>query len=352
MSSGGGGGSGKQTTTTEPWKGAIPYLTGTDSTPGMLPEAARLYQANAFTPEMAQAADYYKSLFPGRVEGSRIMTGIANDIGRGGFDAIMNQAAPVYAQDVNMQRARAAQGSVDPTEALQMALSGKVNTQYLDPLANTITTNITRNTRENVLPSVRSEFLGAGQYGGSRQGVAEGLAISRLQQDLATGIAPMYAGAFENAQNRSASTATELNRQAAEIAIANANRELAAGQFNSNLTLQGNQQNLAAQQANVNNRLRASDLYGQALNFQDLGFSQYQDVLGLPNAYNQQSLANYASIIQPGAGLGGTTTQRANQGRNPIASAAGGAMLGASIPGAGAVGAGIGGILGLLTGLV
>lgn len=382
----GGKGGGKQSTTSEPWKGAIPYLIGgKDSSgqeqPGIFSQAADQYKNSFWTPEMQAAADRYLQIVGGRAGGAAQMRGAAQNIANGAFDTIVNTPSAVVSRDLGTHditpvgvdaSARQAQGVLDPTNALSQLLSGQVNTQYLDPLAQTIMTNITRNTQEQVLPGLRSESMGAGQYGSSRQGVAEGLALSRMNQDLSTGLAPVYAQAFENAQNRKQGTASELNIQAERVATgnadrnldaqkfnatqalmaaqANADRALNAGQFNANLTLQGNNQNLAANQANKGNLLTASDLYGQAQNFEDLGFNQFQQILGMPSAYNRANLAQYAGIVTPGAGIGGTTTSTAQQGRNPIAGAAGGAMMGASI--GGGTGAAIGGILGLITGLL
>lgn len=344
---------GKQTSTSEPWKGAVPYLMGGmnssgSQVPGIFNEAANLYQRGGWTPQMQSVNDLYQSLFGGRLNGSNQMIQSAGQIAGGDYNTGVNTPANINAMMVDPTGMRAAQGVLDPTQAYLQLLSGQVNNQYLDPLMQNVMTNITRNTQEKVLPGLRSESMGAGQYGSSRQGVAEGLATSRMNQDLATGIAPIYAQAFENAQNRMQGAASELNLQGERIATGNADRRLNADQFNSNLTLQGNTQRLAANQANMGNQLRASDLYGQALNFQDLGFGQYMQLLGMPAAYDRNNLAGYAGIIQPGAGLGGTQTQTAQQGRNPITSAAGGAMMGATF---GPMGAGIGGILGLLSGL-
>lgn len=351
---GGGKGGGKQSTESTPWKGAIPYLIGGkdaqgNAVPGVFNEAAKLYGQSGFTTEMQNASNVYASLFPGRLDGSNQMIGQAANIAGGQFDTKNKTAAPVNALNVGAVEARAGQGSLDPTRALSGLLSGQVDHRYLDPLAQNITANITRNTLENALPAVRSEAMGSGMYGGSRQALAEAKTLSRMNQDVATGIAPMYAQAFENAQNRKAGAASELNLQSERIATSNADRRLNADQFNSGLTLQENQQNLAANQANLNNRMKASDLYGQAQNFQDTAFQQYQQMLQMPQQYDLNNLARYAGIIQPGAGLGGTSTQTAQQGRNPIAGAAGGALAGATF---GPMGAAIGGGLGLLSGLL
>lgn len=353
-----GGGSGSTSSTAIPWKEAVPYLTGApnavtgEKKPGIFNEAANLYTKSGWTPDMEYGKQVYSDLFPDRLAGTKVMEQKAGQISKGAYDTQPEKAANVGHYQVDAS-ARQGQGVLDPTKALSKLLTGQVQNQHLDPLAESITNRITRNTTEEVLPAIRSEAMAAGGYGSSRQGLAEGKAISRLNQDLSTGLAPVYAQAFENAQNRMAGTASELNLQAERVATANADRALNADQFNSNLTLQGNAQSLQANQANLQNQLRASDLYGQALNFQDVGFEQYQNLLKLPQNQQAEALARYAGIIQPGAGLGGAASQTAKQGRSPIAGAAGGALSGAMAGAmAGSVIPGVGTAVGALAGAV
>lgn len=82
-----------------------------------------------------------------------------------------------------------------------------------------ITDLTTRNLRENVLPGIGTQAGYAGGFGGSRQGVAEALAMSRMNTDLAPALANLASNAWESGQNRVLSSASAagnygLNNQA------------------------------------------------------------------------------------------------------------------------------------------
>jgi hypothetical protein len=70
-----------------------------------------------------------------------------------------------------------------------------------------ITDLATRNLNENVLPGIGTQAGYAGGYGGSRQGVAEALAMSRLNTDLAPALTGLASNAWESGQNRALSSA-------------------------------------------------------------------------------------------------------------------------------------------------
>lgn len=55
---------------------------------------------------------------------------------------------------------------------------------YLGGYIEAATEPVIRQFNEDVLPEIRSGAIQAGQYGGSRQGIAEGIAMDRLQQNL------------------------------------------------------------------------------------------------------------------------------------------------------------------------
>lgn len=279
---------------------------------GVYPEASRLYDASQFSPQMQQATDTYTNYLQQSAlsplngalrKGSQDIMAGAFDQRRGnvgdtaGVGPVSSQIGNVSAggpiagnygkissggpiagnyghiasSDIaagnatpgmlNISNARAQQGFLDPTLSLSSLMSGNVNTAQLDPLARTIANNVTRNTTENILPQIRSGAIQSGQYGGSRQGIAEGLAASRAQQDIATATAPMYQQAFENAQNRQLSTAGMLNQQAENVGTSNINRDFAGQQFNigNNLAAQqfNSAQNMAAQSQNEANRMAA-----------------------------------------------------------------------------------------------
>lgn len=80
-----------------------------------------------------------------------------------------------------------------------------------------VTQDTTRNLTENVLPGLRSGSVQSGTYGGSRQGIGEGLAVGRTSDAIAGTLADMQMGAFDRglnmynaAQNRLPSTLNNM----------------------------------------------------------------------------------------------------------------------------------------------
>lgn len=379
--------------TNEPWKAIQPYLLGDagKGIAGVMPEAQRLYEQGGFTPDMQALSGLYTQGILDRSQDPRLAGTMGNNftlasqassnaqgaqpflndaakgVAGGVFDSNFNAVGPISAQNVNLQQARQGQGPLDPTRSLQGLLSGNVTNPYLQQQANAMTANLTRNLNENVMPGLRSEALASGQYGGSRQGIAEGLAASRLNQDLAPALTSMFGGAFENAQQRMFGTATGLNEQAGANATNNANRQLSANQFNANLGLQNNSQLMQKNQANLSNRMNALDIMGAGQNMlsgaqgmnnsalnsmagvnsmQDSNFNNAMNALQMPQQYNWANFQNFSNPALSAAGMGGTQSQ--TNYKNPAMGALGGAATGAMF---GPMGAAIGGGLGLLGGL-
>jgi len=351
----GGSGGGTMKTNADPWKQAIPYLLGGDdpgvpigmapngqmimggpkkgkTMTGVFPEAQRLYGESGWTPEMQAINDRYSGEVSNRA-GSQAMefakTG-AEDVMRGHFDSNFGPVAGINTPQANLVAARAAQGRLDPTDALLRTLTGRPDNPYLDKQASAITANLTRNLNENVMPGLRSEALLSGQYGGSRQGIAEGLAASRLNQDLAPALTGLYGGAYESAQNRMAGTANALNQQAVQNAQTNAGLNMQGQQFNANLGLQNNSQMLQKNAQNLNNRMQGLNILGTQQNMQDSNYAQMMNALQSPQGFEWQNLGQYNSMINPT--IGQTSSQDMN--KNRLAGAAGGALTGGMLGGA------------------
>lgn len=379
MGKGGGSSSGTQTTKSEPWKGVVPYLTGkggtttrtlkpgavpigyeqsatgpggdygvsytqgapiyadsdyitttTGGTPGIYGEAARLYQESGWTPEMQGVTDQWLASLKGR---SGVNPNYAQSVLDMGSSLLSGQGS-----QVDLAAARASQGALDPTTALQQLLSGQVNNPYLDDQISALGKDLSSNFLENVAPGLRSGAVAAGGFGGSRQGIVEGLGTQGVSDALGREAANLRGTAFENAQNRMQQVATGLNDQAATVAQNNINNKLNFANMGSNLIGQGSTLQTANQAA------------------EDARYQQMLSLLGAGDAYNWGNLGNYASIIQPGAGVGGSsTTSGTGPSSNPIMGAAGGglagygvaSMLGASTPWGIGIGAGLG-LLGAL----
>lgn len=356
----------------EPYSETKDFLLGNNGQPGIFDESARLYQQGGFLPGMQDAQTQYLQQLQDRANSfgtnnAAFMGNINPDIGNfvnkaasdmgtaaygvasGAFDTDFNAVDPINARSVNLVNARRSQGVLDPTRSLSQLLSGNVTNPYLQQQADALTANLTRNFNENVMPGIRSEALASGQYGGSRQGIAEGLAASRLNQDLAPALTGLFGNAFENAQQRMFGTATGLNEQAAANATNNANRQLAADQFNADLGFRNMQTESGLNTQNLNNRLQAMPIANNALgllsgvqglrsgeqglqlgaqglqqninNMQDQNFGQAITALGMPQDINAQNLSNYMGVIFPGAQLGGSSrgTQTQSPGIIPAA---------------------------------
>lgn len=354
----------------DPYAPTQDFLLGNNGQPGIFDEAARLYGQGGFLPSMQEAqTDYLSQLgarghlpqnilsnigqLPGQnpayAAAANDLMGGAYAVANGAYDTNFNPVANINIPQVDLTSARAGQGALDPTRSLSSLLTGNVVNPYLQQQSDAMVNQLTRNLNENVMPGIRSEALASGQYGGSRQGIAEGLAASRLNQDLAPALTNLFGGAFENAQQRMAGTANALNEQAFQNAANNANLSMGGQQFNANLGLQNNAQQMARNQANLGNRMQAINIanasqgllsgdnalraqqlglqsqqlqnLGMGMGLQDQNFAQRMAALGMPQDINAQNLQNYQNVIFPGATLGGTSrgTQTQSPGIIPAA---------------------------------
>lgn len=330
---------GKSKQKNEPWKPAAQFLTGANGHTALLQELENNYLRNRDTSNPAlQGIQQYQQLlenrmsdpaFNGAVSGGLNAMNGAYNTNYGPVDNI-NGAPRVRAGQVNLTGARQGQGVLDPTNTMSRLLSGRPDTTYLDQQTNAIQQNAARNLMENVMPGLRSQAVVSGQYGGSRQGLAEGLAMSRLNQDLAPSITGMYSNAYENAQGRMANTASELNQQSYQNAANNIDRRLNAQQFNANnvldaqkfnanLGLQNNQFGMQQANQNLNNYGQGLNYLGQGLGLQDNIASNYINTLRMPQQLQQDNIDNYARLMMQGAGLGGTQTTTQAPGIIPAA---------------------------------
>jgi hypothetical protein len=74
---------------------------------------------------------------------------------------------------------------------------------YLPAQAQAITSQVTNNLQRQVLPGINQGAMASGGFGGSRQGIAQGLAIGETNQGLSNSLASLYGNAYEGDQNRS-----------------------------------------------------------------------------------------------------------------------------------------------------
>lgn len=353
----------KSSSQVDPWDQALPYITGKDGTPGFLPEAERLYEQGVGAVNGAQGGiDAYSQQMMNRFNSPdfNMVTAPGGNAMAGAYDAQFNKVGNTRAPQVNMNnidrmgmtQARAGQGVLDPTNAMQKMLSGRPDNPYLQQQIDAMSQNMARNVNENVMPGLRSEALASGQYGGSRQGIAEGLAMSRMNQDLAPAITNLLGGSYENAQNRMFGTANNLNDQAFQNANQfnnqsfqnanmNADRNMNTQQFNANLGLQNNAQEMEKQNQRLGARQSGLDMLNQGMGMQDTQFQNYIQNQLLPNQLNWNNLNQYGNVAVTGAGLGNQSSgkQTSTPGIVP-------AILGTAA-GIGGIASGMGGIKGM-----
>lgn len=72
---------------------------------------------------------------------------------------------------------------------------------YLAQMAQAAARPVMQNLTENILPALGSSAEMAGQYGGSRQGIAEGIAMRGANQTIADQTANLYGNAYQQGLN-------------------------------------------------------------------------------------------------------------------------------------------------------
>ena len=179
---------------------------------------------------------------------------------------------------------------------------------YLSDQANAITQQATNNLQQNILPGINSGAVAAGGYGGSRQGIAQGLAIGQTNQGLAAALANLRGNAYQSDQQN------QLQRYLANMQN-QTQRDLGFGNlYAQNRQLDQSQAMLGANLYNMAN----SGYLGQGQGIYNVGQTQQN----APWQATQGALG----AMSPFSGLGGTTTTQ--QGQNQLANGLGGAIGG------------------------
>lgn len=157
-------------------------------------------QGNAYSPTL-QLAQGYQPAMTGGIAGS---LGVNQAQGQ-----VLGRTAGNTANALNANLAGAGtQANVGFTQTdaagqnlnsyLSNALSGQgTMNPYLEQLVQGQAQTATRAFNDNVLPSIRGEAGAAGQPGGTRAGIAEGIATSRLGEDITNITNQLYSNAFD-----------------------------------------------------------------------------------------------------------------------------------------------------------
>lgn len=305
---------GNTTTTTTPWAGAMPYLQGNGKNiTGTMPAANTLYQNSGWSPNMQNIDNNWQGNLSNQLSNTYQQTGIGSALMGGLQNTNINPVtANISAPQVNAASQMNQMGAANPTSAISQLLSGQVSpamTGAIGNEANAMYGQATQNLMQQVMPQLNEQAIGAGGYGGSRQGIAQGLALSNMQQNLAPSIAGMYTNANQTAQGLQGSTANNMGQIASQDSMANAANSLAAQQANANIAMQNNAQAIDQSHNNAMNGLLGSQISQAGIN---QGNQLYQTGMSLaqaPNSYNWGNLQNYSNIINGTASLGGSQTQ-------------------------------------------
>lgn len=273
------GGTRTQTTTQEtaPWAAQQPYLAD------LFKRAHTQLQQNPGGPQF----------FPGQT-----VADLGPDI----------QGAVNYARNFAGSGAQAVSGQAQQTYLDLLRAPDVVNSQIFSDAANAAIRPVVRQFNETVLPNIRNNAVSAGQYGGSRQAIAEGIASDRLQQNTLDTTSRMALEALLSGQ-RTATQAVALYPQAQGAMLAPTNVLEGVGQLNR-----------AYQQALIDEQMAR--------------WSQQQ--MG-----PYQALQQYQNFITGNFGGSGLMTQQLAR-TNPLMAGLGGAATGAGIASAlGPSGAGL-----------
>lgn len=267
--------------------------------------------------------------------------------GGGGYSVAQPRSAALGASFAGSSSGSSSAGAVPQvssyqgyTPALEQVLSGTPNNPYLQAMSDDIAAAATRNFQRNVLPGIQDQAVLAGGYGGSRQGIAEGIAMGDLNRDILSASNQLFGNAYEQAAGRQAQMAGQLSAQ--DLAAQQANQQAYLGNRGIDAQLAGisaqaasagaaNQLGFAQlaeqqRQNQVANALQGVGLLGSA---SQIPLQNLQGIFGVGQTLqgNQQGYLNapfqnvqqLASILMPGAGLGASTTQPAG-GADPLSS--------------------------------
>lgn len=238
------------------------------------------------------------------------------------------------------------------TGALQSAVNA-TNDSY-----NQNQTSLTNQLQRTILPQINQSAALSGQYGGTRQGIAQGNALSdytnqltQANQQLAdtnsANTTGAQATAYNEGQDRSLSAlntlsgqqygvASQDSAQAQQANLQNQSVNNSNQQFNANLQQNSNQYNAGLQQqtglanqaaqGQTNQLNSANQVAGIGANAGILsaanGYANYNDMYGLNKA------ATASGALAPYATAGSSSSASSPYYTNPLASAVGGASAG------------------------
>lgn len=306
------------------------YGDGTSANPGILGQASALANKgqNAGLSGFGQAndsflADYgYGTLANNLTSAGKLQN---SNIGAPTMQASQVRAPSQNGMDLSSSFNSFLNAGSSTNPYLSSALQSAVDQTNASYEANQ--TSATNNLQRNVLPGIRSGAIGAGGYGGTRQGIAEGNAIgdygtalsnANLQLGLANSAntTGAQANSYEQGQNRALSALQGLSAQQYGVAGQNASLNQAASANNQQAQQSANALNSSNQATGTSlSQGLLNSAYGYANNNQN---------------YATNQLGASAGILGQFAGQNGTTTSS-----NPYYENKAGNILGSATAGLG-----------------
>jgi hypothetical protein len=197
-------------------------------------------------------------------------------------------------------------------DAATKALSGQVDNPYLTDMAKGAADVASENYLRQIAPAMRSGARMSGMYGSSRQGIAEGLAQSDLNNQILRASTDLFGGAYENAQQRAAAMAGQMAGLDTQRDISGAQLGLQGQIANQSAALQAGQLGLNTAQG-----LAGYDLGRQGLGLDAASLSQQGSMqnAGFANQANQANLGaalDWAGLQQQGNLANAGYQQQAN----------------------------------------
>ncbi len=191
---------------------------------------------------------------------------------------------------MNMSTAQEIGAGTAPSFGTLYGMQQPGRNPYLDAMFGSAAGRVMDQFQERIMPGITGSAEMTGGLGGSRQGIAEGLAAKGAMQTIGDMASGMYGGAYDADQNR--------RLQAAQAALTS---RLAGTGMETEMTSMGDRLALDALQAGptaMNLGFTAPNLYQQLYGMQWSPYQYYGDVIGSPTALS------YARSKESGGRLG------------------------------------------------
>lgn len=206
FSLGGSRSKGSSSSTTTPWAPQIPYLTSGFA------RADQLYN---------QGVD------PSLSAGYGLLEGVAQNYDPSGYLNTASQGLQGAGANLGMGN-NALSTMLDPNQMLNPD-----SNPYLGRYADAMSRPITQALTERILPAIRGDAISNGSFGGSRQGIAEGIAARGAAEAIGDRTAGLYSNAYGQGLNAMQGAAGMLPGYAsANLGIAEAAPRLGNASFN------------------------------------------------------------------------------------------------------------------------